>query len=100
VVPPFLKFTVPVAPVVTSAVSVMRAFRFSGEAGNALREIADEVGAGEVDEELLADDPEPPLLEADTKNVYEVDEVSAGTAQDSPGEATVQPRLAGLEVTV
>jgi hypothetical protein len=74
--------------------------RFSGDKGAALNEIVGIVNAGEVAAILVPAGPEPPLLEAKTENVYDVDGDRPGTVHETPGYATVHVNEPGLDVTV
>ncbi|MGD0852982.1 MAG: hypothetical protein ABSA07_06445 [Acidimicrobiales bacterium] len=68
-VEPFLNSTVPVAPVVTIALRAITEPTFWGPLGKALRVVVDVTSDGDEDDELLADGPLPPALEAYTLNV-------------------------------
>jgi hypothetical protein len=99
-VDPFLKATVPVAPVVTMALKFTTVPTFWVPEGEAVSVVVVVAREGDVAAELLAEGPDPPALEAKTLNVYEVEGVSPGTLHEVLEADAVQVNPPGLEVTV
>jgi len=99
-VDPFLKATVPVAPVVTMVLKFTTVPTFWVPEGEAVSVVVVVAREGDVAAELLAEGPDPPALEAKTLNVYEVEGVSPGTLHEVLEADAVQVNPPGLEVTV